>query len=221
MSSKLDRRVAVPVQSPVHAHRVARTRRTLPLLPIQTHASALPSDERGTGRETSATSRSEIQNLPARRARAQFVGVDDDAVVREPSRDDTSHDQPEGCRATMPAETTRCPLSVESSTARVPSGSPDGDDRPVDGPRGAVDVEDDPADETTASSVVPAEAQPRLEHDRAELRRVETMAVGVQEGSSAAVGARQPARSVRASWRARAAWSCAEVETRIAPVGTR
>ena len=53
---------------------------------------------------------------------------------------------------------------------------------------------------------LPAETQPRLEHDRAELRCVETMAVGVQEGSRAAIDAgshHDPSRLVSSESRAK------------------
>ena len=163
MSSNVERRVAVPVQSPVHAHgsrphppnasAVRRsTRMPRPCLPTIRDGKARPRRRRVGDPEP-----------PGAGPGLEFVGVDDDAVLQEVARDDTAHDQahPAGGRRFR----RRPPVSVEPRVehTRAPSGSPDGDDRAVDRPaRGLLDVEHDSADETAAATVVPAEAQPRL-----------------------------------------------------------
>ena len=122
-------------------------------------------------------------------AGTQIVGVDDDAVVREPSRNDTPQDQPGGLTSDDAGRNDTVAPQRRVEHGGVSSGTPDLDDRPFHGPGAGLDVEHDPADETTSPSFVPTEAQARLEDNRAEPRCVEAMAVRVQEGSRAAVRA--------------------------------
>jgi hypothetical protein len=120
--------LAVPVQTPVTAHRRAFTRSTTPVLPSQTQASAVPSDDPGTGRVTLEAGG---HDSPAKES---FRLVDDEpcvdgAVAGEPDVEDRGM----GRRA------------------------PDVDDVSVQGLGPVTDVEPDAADEAPRRSGVRAD----------------------------------------------------------------
>ena len=123
------------------------------------------------------------------RPASELVRVNVDAEVGEAADGDAPHHETFGLLSGDPRAGDAVPAHRHVDDAHVSPRSPDGDRRAVDRPPPIVDVEDDAAHQRAAATAVATQAEPRPQHRAAAPRRVDVVAVRVEEWPAALVRA--------------------------------
>jgi hypothetical protein len=174
---------------PSMPQRRALARRTMPRLPSQMQASAVPREEPRVGRATRETATSSEQVGPARTVRGA-VRVDQYPEAAEAADDDPLRHEAVDLANKDPGIDPAVARDRRVEDPRPARRAPDVEHVVVQRPPRVTDVEPQPAQQRTGTAAVCAERDARAQHGLSEPGRIEPVAVADVERLAVVVDAR-------------------------------